>query len=256
MINRDDLTASRLPIYDTDYTRLTLAIQDAPVATPNPQRDPTGVAELIQREGISLPIQKGLFQPEPQSAYAYLFMAGFVVVAQMVSGNTFFTIVVVLMMVFGRGSYVYRERRRRQRIQQAWANGWLRVAPALIGDLVPKGDTAAKHIAKGQRATCTAPALVLSPKGEWIPVKEQLLRLNRNAGPHESRIAESGAAPAVDPQHNNGWVLYLAPYGEPVDQGAVAVNLSGEDEARIFSHIARTWQLPGHDADERWWEKY
>ena len=57
MINRDDLTASRLPIYDTDYTRLTLAIQDAPVATPNPQRDPTGVAELIQRERISLPIQ-------------------------------------------------------------------------------------------------------------------------------------------------------------------------------------------------------
>ncbi|MCG7278032.1 hypothetical protein MHJ95_03340 [Corynebacterium imitans] len=256
MINRDDLTASRLPIYDTDYTCLTLAIQDAPVATPNPQRDPTGVAELIQRERISLPIQKGLFQPEPQSIPAYLFMASFVVVAQMVSGNTFFTIVVVLMMVFGRGSYVYRERRRRQRIQQAWANGWLRVAPALIGDLVPKGDTAAKHIAKGQRATCTAPALVLSPKGEWIPVKEQLLRLNRNAGPHELRIAESGAAPAVDPQHNNGWVLYLAPYGEPVDQGAVAVNLSGEDEARIFSHIARTWQLPGHDADERWWEKY
>ena len=86
MINRDDLTASRLPIYDTDYTRLTLAIQDAPVATPNPQRDPTGVAELIQRERISLPIQKGLFQPEPQSIPAYLFMAGFVVVAQMVSG--------------------------------------------------------------------------------------------------------------------------------------------------------------------------
>lgn len=255
MINRDDLIASRLPIYDTDYTRLTLAIQDAPVATPNPQRDPTGVAELIQRERIALPIQKGLFQPEPQSKYAFLFMAGFLIFAKVVLDSTFFTIVMLLMMVCSWGSYVFRERRRRQRIQQAWANGWLRVAPALIGDLTPKSDTSAKHIAKGQRTTCTAPTLVLSPKGEWIPVKEQLLKLNRTPDARGLRIAESGVAPAVDPQHNNGWVLYLAPYGEPVDQGAIAVNLAADDEARIFSHIARTWQLPGQNTDERWWEK-
>ncbi|OHF36046.1 hypothetical protein [Corynebacterium sp. HMSC074A01] len=266
MINREDFTSARLPFYDADYTRLRDALQSVPVGRANPAQDTSGIAELIRREGrptlirrtqlilitVIFPIALVLIGNAALSAFDTRFLAFSMVFVCM-----------ALLFYAAAGFMAYRgirEIRRRNRVQEAWNNGWLRLYPVLVGDLIKHGRAYSKGDEDLHVYNYSALCLLLNPNGEWMPLPEQKFTFGYDTevparGPREKDflVVESAEAARVDPEHNNGWALYMVPYGKSIDQGALTVDLSGAQERAVFAQMAKRWNLPFDSADAKWW---
>lgn len=266
MINREDFAPSRLPFYGADYTRLHHALRSIPVGQKNPQPDTSGLSELIQNEGRPTLIRR---MPLIVFIALYPFAAAFFGDKILSTDGTSTFILSVVATCIGIGLYAaailmaftwIRELLRRNRIQKAWKNGWLRLYPVAVGSLVKRGRSLHKGHEDLRVRKYSALCLLLNPNGEWIPLPEQRFDLGYDTekpatGPREQDflVASSPDQASVDPTHNNGWALYMAPYGKPIDQGALTVDLSGAQERAVFAQMAKTWNLPFDSTEAQWW---
>ncbi|MCT2338682.1 hypothetical protein [Corynebacterium sp. p3-SID1056] len=266
MINREDFTSARLPFYEADSTRLRDALQSVPVNKKNLDQDTSGIAELIQREG-----RPTLVSRAQQIIFTVILSLGLLIMGN-ASLSAFdanlahvTAIFLCLAVVFYAGATLVlyrgvREIRQRNRIQTAWKNGWLRLYPVLVGDLIKRGQVYAKNNQDLKVVKYSALCLLMNPNGEWIPLPEQHFRFGYDTevpadGPREKDflVVNNSEEARVDPEHNNGWALYMVPYGKPIDQGSLTIDLSGAQERAVFAQMAKRWNIPFDSAGAQWW---